>query len=510
MLNRISIIVIFFAVIFFLSPALLAQRKEQIQIVNSDYLAGGKQSEGIRRFIGNVIFKHNNATIYCDSAYLYANENVFFAYSKVHVSRGDTIHLYGDFMRYDGNTTIGKIRHNVTLKDDETTLYTDSLDFNNTSDIAWYSNGGRIINAENELTSSIGYYYFKESMFFFKDSVVGKSPDYTIETDTLKYSTRTETSFFVGPTKIYNEEEHLYAENGWYNTKAKIFQFNKNAVYQNKEKILKGDSIYYDDMQGIGKAFQNISLIDTTENMILKGDYAYYQKEPENFLITKKALLIQVTDKTDSLFLHADTLRSEYDSSGTYRILKAYFKVKIFRDDFQGRCDSLAYSFKDSVIRMYREPVIWSEGSQLTADFVEIQTKNRKMDKFYLNDEAFIVSQEDTSRYNQIRGKNMVGYIKNNKLYKVDVFGNGQTIYFTKDKEEIIGVNQAESSDLIIYMKDNQVSRINMIKQPAGTLYPIEELQETKLKGFKWLDNLRPKQMKDIFFREQNENKEGT
>jgi len=506
MLSRISIIGILFTLIFFFSPHLLAQKREQIQIVNSDYLAGGKQSEGVRRFIGNVIFKHNNATIYCDSAYLFANENVFFAYNHVHVSRGDTIHLYGDFMRYDGNSTIGKIRHNVSLKDDETTLYTDSLDFNNTQDVAWYFNGGKIISSDNVLTSSIGYYFFKESMFFFKDSVVGKSPDYTIETDTLKYNTKTEIAFFVGPTNIYNEEEHLYAENGWYNTEAKIFQFNKNAVYQNKEKILKGDSLYYNDMQGVGKAFQNISLIDTTENMILKGHYAYYQKEPENFLITDKALLIQVTDKIDSLFLHADTLRSEYDSSGLHRILKAYYKVKIFRDDFQGRCDSMAYSFKDSIIRMYREPIIWSEGSQLTANYVEIQTKNRKMDKFYLNEEAFIVSQEDTARYNQIRGKNMIGYIKNNKLYKVDVFGNGQTIYFTKDKEEIIGVNQAESSDLIIYLKDNQVARINMIKQPAGTLYPIEELAETKLKGFKWFDKLRPKKMQDIFLQELNEN----
>lgn len=506
MQNRKGIICFLFLINFFLSSGLIAQKKEQIQIINSEYLAGGKQSEGIRRFIGNVIFKHSNATIYCDSAYLFSKENVFLAYHNVHVSRGDTVHLYGDFLRYDGNTTIGKIRNNVTLKDDETTLYTDSLDFNNTTDVAWYFNGGRIINADNVLTSNRGYYYFKDGMFFFKDSVIGKSPEYTIETDTLKYNTRSETAFFVGPTNIYNTEEYLYAENGWYNTNAKIFQFNKNAVYQNKEKILMGDSLYYDDMQGVGKAFQNISLIDTTENMILKGNYAYYQKLPENFLITDKALLIQVTDKIDSLFLHADTLKSEYDSSGIHRILKAYYKVKIFRDDFQGSCDSMAYSFKDSIIRMYRQPIIWSEGSQLTAQYVEIQTRNRKMDKFNLNEDAFIVSQEDTIRFNQIRGKNMTGYIKNNKLYKVDVFGNGQTIYFTKDKEEIVGVNQAESSDLIIYLNNSQVSRINMIKQPAGTLYPLEELTETKLKGFQWLENLRPKKMTDIFLEELVEN----
>jgi hypothetical protein len=418
--------------------------------------------------------------------------------------RGDTVHLYGDFLRYDGNTSIGKIRYNVVLKDAETTLYTDSLDFDNSTDIAWYKNGGRIINSDKELTSSIGYYYIKDNVFFFKDSVVGKSPDYTILTDTLKYNTKTEIAYFVGPTNIFNDEEHLYAENGWHATKTKVFQFNENASYQNKEKILKGDSLFYDDITGIGKAFRNISLIDTTENTIIKGHNAFYQKEPERFLITDSALLIQVTDKTDSLFLHADTLRSNYDSSGSYRILKAYYKVKIFRNDFQARCDSLAYTFNDSVMRMYREPIIWSEGSQLTADFVEIQTKNRKMDQFRLNDAAFIVSQDemDTLNFNQIRGKNMVGYIRNNKLYKVDVFGNGQTIYFTKDGDETVGVNQAESSDLIIYLQNNQILRINMIKQPTGTLYPLEELKETKLKGFVWFEHLRPKEMKDIFKKE--------
>ncbi|OFX86803.1 MAG: hypothetical protein A2W99_06895 [Bacteroidetes bacterium GWF2_33_16] len=481
---------------------LLAQKKEQIQIINSNSLEGGKQLS-IRRFLGNVIFQHNKATIYCDSAHLFVNENVFHAFSKVHVSRGDTVHLYGDFMRYDGNTNIGKVRHNVSLKDKETTLYTDSLDFNNYTDVAWYINGGRIINSDKELTSEIGYYYFSENLFFFKDSVVATSPDYTILSDTLKYNTKTEIAYFVGPTNIYSKEEHLYAENGWHNTKTKIFQFNKNAIYQNKEKILKGDSLFYDDIAGVGKAFRNISLIDTTENMILMGHKAFYQKEPESFLITDSALLIQVTDKIDSLFLHADTLRSNYDSSGLFRVLKAYYKVKIFRDDFQGRCDSMAYSFNDSVIRMYREPIIWSEGSQLTANFVEIHTKNRKMDKFYLNEEAFIVSQEevDTARFNQIRGKEMIGYIRNNKLFKVDVFGNGQTIYFTKDEKEneIVGVNIAESSDIIIYMNNNRPDKINMIKQPAGTLYPLEELIETKLKGFQWFEHLRPKEKNEIF-----------
>jgi hypothetical protein len=202
------------------------------------------------------------------------------------------------------------------------------------------------------------------------------------------------------------------------------------------------------------------------------------------------------------LFLHADTITSNYDTSGTHRILKAYHKVKIFREDFQARCDSMVYNFQDSVITMYAEPILWSEGNQMTSEKVEIHMKDEKIDFFKLMRTAFIVSQKDTSRYNQIRGKEMIGYIRNNQLSRVDVFGNGQTIYFTVDEKEneIVGVNFSESSDIIIYMKNGQVSRINMIKQPTGTLYPLGELEETKLKGFQWLEDLRPKSKMEIFF----------
>lgn len=478
----------------------VAQQKQQVYIKNSDLLIASKDiGEGVRRLIGNVVLEHNNSEMYCDSAYLYSKENIFHAYSNVHVVRGDSIHMYGDFLIYNGNTDVGKVRNNVSLNDKETTLYTDSLDFNSATNVAYYFNGGQIISSNNQLESKIGYYYANDDLFFYKDSVVVTNPDYTIYTDTLKYNTELETAYFLGPTNIINEENHLYAENGWYKTKEKKFQFNENAVYQNKEKILKGDSLYYDDLNGIGIAIDNIEMIDTIENMILKGNYAYYKKEPESFLITDSTLLIQVSD-LDSLFMHCDTISSNYDSTGTHRILKAYHKVKIFRTDFQARCDSMVYNLEDSVISMFTEPILWSEGSQMTARKVEVHIKNEKIDFFKLINTAFIVAQEDATKFNQIRGKEMIGYIRNNALYKVDVFGNGQTIYYTKDQEEIVGVNYAESSDLVIYMKDNEVAKINLLKQPAGTLYPPGELEETELKDFRWLEELRPKSKYDIFY----------
>ncbi|MEE4198306.1 MAG: OstA-like protein [Bacteroidales bacterium] len=482
--------------------SLFAQNKEQIKILNSNSLEYSKRiGEGVRRFLGDVIFEHNNAKMYCDSAYLYSKQNIIHAYSNVHLNRGDTLHLYGDFMKYNGNSNVGNVRRNVVLKDENATLTTDSLDFNTETSVAYYFEGAKIVNKEkNTLESIVGYYYANDDLFVFKDSVVVETPDYTVYTDTLKYNTETEIAYFLGPTDIYNEDNHLYAEHGWYKIQEKKFQFTQNARYQNKEKILVGDSLYFDDSTGIGIAIDNIEMIDTAENMILKGHYAYYLRDPEKFMVTDSAVLIQVAEPADSLFLHADTLRSHYDTSGTYRILKAYHKVQMYRDDFQARCDSMVYSFKDSVVTMYHEPVLWAEGSQMTADLVKVHTQNQKINFFHLLGSSLIISLEEADKYNQIRGKEMKGYIRNNHLYKVDVFGNGQSIYYTKDQNDIVGVNFAESSDLVIYLKEGQVSRINMIKQPTGTLYPPGELEETKLKGFNWFENLRPKSKADIFY----------
>ncbi|MBI9052231.1 MAG: hypothetical protein JEY96_00345 [Bacteroidales bacterium] len=500
-MNKILVVFLFFCFLATLSNSTFGQKKEQINILNSNSFESNKSiGEGVRRFLGDVVFEHNNTKMYCDSAYLYSKTNIMHAYSNVHINRADSLHLYGDYLIYNANTDIGKVRNNVRLENDSTELFTDSLNFNTLLNIAYYFDGGKILSGENTLTSTIGHYYADEDLIFFKDSVKVESPDYIILTDTLKYNTKTETAFFVGPTDIFNEENTLYAENGWYKTIEKQFQFRENATYQNKEKILKGDSLYFDEIIGIGKAFRNVEMIDTSQNLILKGNYAIYHENPESFLITDSTLMIQVTNRTDSLFLHADSIRSDMDSSGINRIIRAYHKVQLYRDDFQASCDSMVYTFADSVITMYTRPILWAEGSQMTADLVEIHIKNEKIDFFKLIQTAFIVQQEDTSKYNQIRGKEMIGYIRNNELSKIDVFGNGQTIYFTKDKEEFVGVNYAESSDIIIYMKNGRPSRFNLIKQPDGTMYPMGELEKTKLKDFQWLENLRPKSKNDIFF----------
>ncbi len=112
-----------------------------------------------------------------------------------------------------------------------------------------------------------------------------------------------------------------------------------------------------------------------------------------------------------------------------------------------------------------------------------------------------MINEEDSGKFNQIKGRSMTGYFRNNEAYKIDVRGNGETVYYAKDKNEIIGVNLAQSSNLTIYLKDNKPDDIRFYVKPSGVTYPLgmAPQEELLLKGFKWLDKLRPRTMEDIF-----------
>ena len=434
---------------------------------DADYVMFNKNiGNGAERWIGNVVFKHAGSIMYCDSVYYYADTNIADAYGHVHIIKDDTLHLWGDYLNYNGNTKFAKVRRNVKLVDRETVLTTKAIDYDLDKSIGYYKNHANILNGENKLTSREGFYYANEQLYYFKDSVVITNPDYKIYSDTLKYNTATNISYLFGPTHIYSDSSYIYCEDGWFNTVTNISELRKNAYVRNGSQEIFADSIYYEKDNEYGVARNNVKVIDSKQNVILKGNFGITNQLTESALLTKRALLIMITQEKDSIYIHADTLRVEPDTSG-FKLVRAYNKVKMFKDNMQGKCDSLTYSLSDSIIRMYFDPV----------------------------------SQADTNKYNQIFGRNMTGYFKDNELYKIDVIGNGQTVYYPKDKEEYIGVNVAQSSNLIIYIANKEVDKIYFINQPTATLYPLDMAPKDILilGGFKWEDYQRPKNKEDIF-----------
>jgi lipopolysaccharide export system protein LptA len=479
--------------------------RKKIDLKNADEDSIEKDSIGneMHRLLGNVLFFHNNITLSCDSAHYFPQLNEIIAYKKVHIEQGDTLDLYSDYLYYKGKSEMALAKGNVELVDKETHLYTDTINYDVKNKIARYDDRGRMTNAENTLTSIIGIYYVSESLFHFKDSVKIVNPQYIMTADTMDYNTNTEISYFTGPTELKGDSIYLYCEKGWYDTKNDVTTIWENAVIDNKKQIIHGDSLFFDNVSGFGQSFRNVVIQDTTNNLIIEGEYAWYYKEPEKFLVTDKAVFIQISKK-DSLFLHADTITSitvTDTSSANYRLMKAYHGCRIYSKGFQSKCDSLSYSFQDSVIRLYTSPVIWSEENQLTADSMAVFTKNRQTDRLELYASAFVASQIDTIRFNQIKGRSLTGYFEKNELYKIDIKGNGESIYYLLDGENIAGINQSKCVNIEVFIVDGKISEIYEYQDPDGNIDPPEPKipKELRLTGFSWLGSLRPKDKNDIF-----------
>ena len=480
--------------------------KKKIEVLHSaEGIDEIERSTGRRltRLLGDVSLKHNEILMTCDSAHFYTGFNQIKAYSRIHMIQGDTLELRGDSIFYDGATEMAAVDGNVELIDKETHLYTNSIKYDVANEIARYNDRGRIINGENTLTSIIGIYYASTSLFNFKDSVKIVNPDYVMTADTMDYNTKTETAFFTGPSELEGDSLYLYCEKGWYDTKNDISRIWKNALIDNRQQVIKGDSLYYDGTTGYGQSFRNTSITDTTNNIIVKGNYAWYYKTPERFLVTDSAVFIQVS-KEDSLFLHADTISAITisDTSLTgYRLMRAYHHCKIFSDDLQAKCDSLAYSFRDSVIRLYTAPVIWSEENQLTSDSIAIFTKNRQADRLELYSSAFVASQVDRERFNQVKGRSLTGYFRDNELYKINIEGNGETIYYLLDGDKVVGENKAKCARIEIFVDDGKITEIYEYQNPEGVIDPPSAVNpgSQRLEGFSWQVQARPKKVADIF-----------
>lgn len=504
------------AIFILLSINSFAQRPERIEILNAD-VSEFDEEKNVKatRLIGNVIFRHQDATMHCDSAYLYRDENRLEAFNNIRIIQGDSLNLTGNRLLYDGNTKVAQVFENVVMTDMKMTLRTSQLDYDMNKEIAYYTDSANIVDGENVLTSKLGYFYSATNDMYFRKDVLLVNPRYTMKCDTLKYNTTSNTAFFLGPTYIYSSGNTIYCESGWYNTETQKSNFHANSYLQSKEQRLSGDSVYYDRTKGIGKIYGNVIIHDSINALIINGDYGEYHEAADSAWVTGHALITQIYGN-DSLFLHGDTLMAiglpEKDSLNkkNEKNLFAFHNVKLFRKDLQGICDSLVYDRRDSTIRLFYDPVLWSGLNQLTADSIYMQTANSEITNIFLNSNAFIASLADSSsvsipdstRYNQIKGKSMTGFLSDNRLFRINVNGNGQTIYYAKNKDnKNFAVNRADCSDLVIYIEENKVNSITLLNEPDGTLYPIKQLTvtELRLKGFTWQGVKRPVTKEDIF-----------
>mgnify|MGYP003305203160 FL=1 len=480
--------------------------KSKVYLLHSDVLKKSKNSPNpdAQILVGDVLFRHDSIYMYCDSACFYEKNNSLEAFGNVRMEQGDTLALYGDYLFYDGNTQIAQVRNNVRMENRTITLSTDSLNYDRVANLGYFFDGGTLMDEENVLTSSWGEYGPATKVSVFNYDVKLVNPQFVLTSDTLRYNTETKIANIVGPSDIESDENHIYSELGFYHTQLGQAELLKRSILVNGGKKLTGDSLFYDRNKGYGEAFSQVELVDTINKNMLTGNYCYYNQMTSYALATDKAMATDFSQQ-DSMFVHGDTLQLvtfNLDTDSVYREIRAFHKVRIYRQDVQGVCDSLVFSSKDSCLTMFRDPILWNGRQQLLGEEVMIYMNDSTIDWAHVHNQALSVEQIDSINFNQVTGKDMKAYFKDGEMHHVEVVGSVRLVYYPMEKDStLIGMNVSETSLLSIYLQNRKLKKMIMSPKSNGTLYPMSQLPQDKMKleNFAWFDYIRPLNKQDIF-----------
>lgn len=476
------------------------------------------EKTGVHRLIGTVNFKYQGNTMYCDSAHYHEPEKLIYAYGNVHVIK-EQVNLYCDSLFYNGNFELAKLWSNVRVLDDEYVLSTDTLDYLSNQKVGIYRHGGVIekhIDYE-KLSSKVGYIYTESKDMFFRKDVEYFSNSLKVTTDTLQFKYNQNKALFFGPSYITTFDDSskiettVYTEKGWYNTKTEEAELEKNASIVSKENIIKGDYLYSNPEKGVSIGKGNVFFEDTSQHIILSGEYFFSNDSTKQVLLTDKALVRNVS-KTDTLYIHADTLYAFKDSLDEFKVIQGYYNVLFFKKDLQGKCDSMFYDRVGGKMELFEEPIFWAKGnSELKGDFMEVFFKEDSIvEKMNLIGNSTVLLEVDSGNYyNQIGGKNITTFFVDNNVVRTDVNGNARTVFFPENKDsetdssviiKRLGMNRIFASDLRIYLDSNEVKGVTYFDKPDGVFYPIEKLnkEEQFIKGFDWKIAIRPKSWREL------------
>lgn len=481
-------------------------KKSKVYLLHADEGQADKLARpDVQVLIGNVRLRHDSMYMYCDSALIFEKSNSVEAFNNVRMEQGDTLFIYGDYLYYDGMTQIAQIRNNVKMINRQTTLLTDSLNYDRLYDLGYYFEGGTLMDEENVLTSDWGEYSPATKQSVFNHDVKLVNPKFVLTSDTLKYNTLSKIATILGPSDIVSDNNHIYSERGFYNTLTEQAELMDRSVLTNDGKKLVGDSLYYDRKLGYGEAFDNVRMTDTINKNMLTGDYCFYNELTDSAFATKRAVAIDYSQGPDSLYMHGDTLQLvsyNLNTDSLYRIMRAFHKVRMYRTDVQGVCDSLVYISKDSCMTMYYDPILWNEGQQLLGEEIKIYMNDSTIDWAHIINQALTVEMKDTVHYNQVSGKEMKAFFKNGDMHRVEVIGNVLIGFYPEERDSaMMGFNSGEGSLLHLYLKERKMERAKLIGKSNGTMYPMDQIPPDKLRlpTFAWFDYVRPLNKEDIF-----------
>jgi len=476
---------------------------------------------------GNVRLKQNTSYFYCDSCVINNNTKTFEAWGKVHINDSDTANIYASHLRYFIDKKLAFLDGGVRLSDGKGTLTTPDLEYDMTTDIGIYKNGGKVVTKKTVLTSKEGHYYAGLRDVYFKNNVELKDPAYYIKTDSLLYNTESQTARFIAYTYIKDSSGRtVETKEGYYNMQTGRAEFGARPIVKDGKLTITANSIAINDSTGISHAKGNVIIIDSVQQTTIVAGEVFSDSKKDRILATRKPLMIVKQDE-DSIYITADTLFSarltdlygQKDSlvkdtvkgvkvmdtknkDSTNRYFEAYRNVRIFSDSLQAVCDSVFYSFKDSTFRLYQDPVLWAKESQITGDTILLFTKNKKADRLKVIENSFLVNKLDPEVFNQIKSSRMDGYFKDGNIDSVRANGFAECIYYIQDDDSAYtGINESTSDIIDIYFNEKALHKVVFRSTVDGTIWPIKQKdpRDMRLENFRWLEERRPKTKYDLF-----------
>ena len=457
--------------------------------------------------IGNVRITHDGMILTCDSAVVYENSHSFLAYGSVNMTQGDSISLKGDSLYYDGTQEFAQVFDNVEMRHGTLTLYTDILNYDRRDDRGFYDTGGKIVDRKMQLTSDNGEYFSntKTAVFHYNVLLTNDSKD-SLVTDTLYYDANIKLAHAIGPSNIMSGKSTIYTEDGYYSTTDGKAQMYQRPILFNEGKKLTGDSIFYDKEMQQSFAYGHIVFTDEKNKMMLLGQYGWYDDKTGRALCTDSALAKDYSQGDDTLFVHADTLRMEsfhLKTDSVYRNLMGYFHVRAYRNDMQMVCDSLSYTTRDSCMRLYKDPIIWSENRQILGEVISVYISDSTIDSIYVDQQALMIEQlADTTLFDQVSGNLMRAWFREGELNQCWVDGNGCVVNYPMEKDStFLYSNYIEAAKLRAYIEKRKLQRLVGFPSPQCSTYPLGQapLEKTRLKGFAWFSDIRPRDKNDLF-----------
>ncbi len=483
---------------------------ERADIWKYDEQLGPVDEEQYQILSGNVVFRKGDMFMYCDSAHLYEQSNSVDAFGNVRMEQGDTLFVFADELNYDGSSELAVLYADagkkVRLINRDVKLETDVFNYDMAQEVGYYNIGGVLTDKNNRLESLEGEYHpnTKYAYFYFDVKLESPRDNDTLNmfTDSLEYNTDTGIARLISATRIINKDGEILSTSGDYDTNTGVADlYNRSTVVTARGNTLTGDTLFYDRNAGFGHALGNMVFVDSARQTSLYGDYGYYNDVADSAFVTGRALVKEYS-KGDTLYLHGDTIIAYVDKADTMRVTNIFHKVRFFRNDMQGVCDSLSSSERDSILYMYHHPVVWSDQRQIFGNLINLHLNDSTIDWARLPEYGFMAEHIDEDCYQQLAGNDMTIYFNDSTVNRMYVEGSVQLIVFPIEADSTCNkYTYVESSTMDSYFANNTVESIHFWPTTTATVTPLYLAKKNSyfLPKFAWYEDMRPTSPEDVF-----------